>query len=98
MKNECPLKHLEKFSELCDLMPVCTDSPDYVKMHLFQSSLAGDAKDWYKCLESDSLITWGEVKKAYQERFYPSVRTQDWRKKIASFTQDQEESLAGAWN
>ena len=53
IKNDCPLKHLEKFIELCDLMPVCTDNPDYVMMHLFRSNLAGDIKDWYKCLKPD---------------------------------------------
>ena len=60
MKNECPLENLEKFTELCDLMP-------------------GDAKNLYKCLKPDSLTTWGEVKKLFLDRFFPSVRTQDWR-------------------
>ena len=57
LKNECPLEHLEKFLEICDLIPPCADSPNYVKLHLFRSSLAGDARDWYKFLELNSLTT-----------------------------------------
>ena len=48
-------------------------------------SLAGDTKDWYKCLEPNS-ITRAPLKMNFLERFYPTFRTQDWRKKIASFT------------
>ena len=65
MKNDCPLEHSEQFTKFCDLMPVCIDSPNFVKMHLFRSSLAGDARDWYKFLELDSLTTWGGVKKVF---------------------------------
>src|SRR5688572_18854965 len=97
LRNECPLQYLEAFTETCRFMPQCPNSPDYVKMCLFPIGLAGDAKDWYKCLEPNSITTWAQLRTAFLERFYPTNRTQDWRKKIASFTQDEDENLSAAW-
>ena len=85
--------HLEAFSNRYDLIPPCTNSLDYVQMHLFHLSLAGNAKDWYKCLKSNSITSWGQLKTSFLKRFYPIVRTQDWRKKIVSFTQEDDENL-----
>ena len=50
LKNECPLEHLEAFSDIYVLIPPCPNSQDYVQMHLFHLSLASDTKDRYKCL------------------------------------------------
>ena len=97
LKNECPLQLWEAFSDICVLIPPRPNNPDYVQMHLFHVSLAGDAKDWYKCLDPNSITTWAQLKTAFLERFYPTVRTQDWRKKIASFTQEDDENLSVAW-
>ena len=63
-------------------------------MHLFHLSLAGDAKDWYKCLEPNSITTWAQSKTTFLKRFYPMARMQDWCKKIASFTQKDDENLS----
>ena len=93
LRNECPLQHLEAFSDVCGLIPPCPNNPDYVRLHLFHLSLAGDARDWYKCFEPNSITTWAQLKTAFFERFYPTVKMQDWRKKIASFTQEDEENL-----
>ena len=57
LKNECPLQHLEAFSDICGLIPPCPNSPDYVRMHLFHLSLIGDAKDWYKWIKPNSITT-----------------------------------------
>ncbi|CAO2840803.1 unnamed protein product, partial [Amaranthus hypochondriacus] len=97
LRNECPLIHLEAFTENCRFIPQCPNHPDYIKLCLFSVSLAGDAKDWYKCLEPNSITTWEQLRTAFLERFYPTNRTQDWRKKIASFTQEDDESLCAAW-
>ena len=96
LRNECPLQHLEAFFDVCGLIPPCPNNPDYVRLHLFHLSLAGDARDWYKCLEPNSITTWAQLKTAFLERFYPTVRMQDWRKKIALFTQEDEENLTAA--
>lgn len=56
------------------------------------------AKDWYKCIEKNSIIKWAQVKTSFLERFYPTNQTKDWRKKIASFTQENDESLNAKWN
>ena len=98
LKNECLLQHLETFSNICGLIPSYPNSPDYVRLHLFHLSLAGDAKDWYKCIVPNSITSRAQLKTAFLETFYPTVRTQDWRKKIASFTQADEENLKVAWS
>ena len=38
------------------------------------------------------------MKTTFLERFKPTVRTQDWRKKIVSFAQDDEVYLTPAWS
>lgn len=97
LRNECPLQHLEEFSDICVLIPPCPNSPDYLRMYVFHLSLARDARDWYKCLEPN-FITWGHLKTTFLERFHPTVRTEDWRKKITSFTQENEENLTTGWS
>ena len=89
---------MEAFSDTCGLIPSCPNSPDYVRMHLFQLSVAGDANDWYKCLEPNSMTAWAQLKTTFLKRFNPTVRTQDWYKKIASFTQEDDDNLSATWS
>ena len=98
LKNECPLQYLEAFSDICVLIPPFPNSPNYVRLHLFHVSLVGNAKDWYKCLKPNSITTWAPLKTVFLERFYLTVRTQDWRKKIVSFIEEDDENLSAAWS
>lgn len=39
--HECPLAHLDRFLEICAMIVSNQVTPDYIKMHLFRSSLTG---------------------------------------------------------
>ena len=97
-----PSTTLEAFSDIYGLIPPCPTRPDYVRPHLFHLSLSGDGsgddRDWYKCLEPNSMTTWAQLKTTFLERYYPTIRTQHWRKKIVSFTQEDDEKLSATWN
>ncbi|XP_021725088.1 uncharacterized protein LOC110692398 [Chenopodium quinoa] len=95
--SEDPIEHLDRFLELCAMIQTNQVSQEYIRMHLFQQSLAGRAKKWLKQVKPNSLTTWREIVQAFLKRFISEEKTADMRRKIASFEQEAEESLSEAW-
>ncbi|XP_021730692.1 uncharacterized protein LOC110697616 [Chenopodium quinoa] len=95
--SEDPIKHLDRFLELCAMIQTNQVSQEYIRMHLFRQSLAGRAKKWLKQVKPNSLTTWREIVQAFLKRFISEEKTADMRRKIASFEQETEESLSEAW-
>ncbi|GJY16399.1 reverse transcriptase domain-containing protein [Tanacetum coccineum] len=44
---------------------------DAIKLKLFPSSLAGEAKIWFNELSSGMITTWEEMRQAFVSRFFP---------------------------
>ena len=66
-------------------------------MHLFRSSLTGKAESWLKSLPANSLTTWEEVTMTFLKKYFLKWKTADIRRKISSFEQENDETLAEAW-
>ncbi|XP_021770244.1 uncharacterized protein LOC110734402 [Chenopodium quinoa] len=66
-------------------------------MHMFRFSLRDKAKCWLRSVKEGSLTTWEEVTKAFLGKFCPPEKTAELRRKITSFTQEDDETLGEAW-
>ncbi|XP_021761416.1 uncharacterized protein LOC110726269 [Chenopodium quinoa] len=95
--NECPLAHLDNFLELCTTIKQNNLTEEFIWMHMFRFSLRDKAKCWLRSVKEGSLTTWEEVTKAFLGKFCPPEKTAELRRKITSFTQEDDETLGEAW-
>ncbi|XP_021762933.1 uncharacterized protein LOC110727661 [Chenopodium quinoa] len=95
--NECPLAHLDNFLELCTTIKQNNLTEEFIWMHMFRFSLRDKAKCWLRSVKEGSLTTWEKVTKAFLGKFCPPEKTAELRRKITSFTQEDDETLGEAW-
>ncbi|GKF18260.1 reverse transcriptase domain-containing protein [Tanacetum coccineum] len=70
---------------------------DVIKLKLFPSSLARDAKLWFNKLSFDVITTWEEMRQAFVSQFFPLAMFDRLMGEIQGFTQHLNESLVDAW-
>ena len=69
-----------------------------MRLRLFPQSLSGRAKNWYwNDIPDNSVRTWNELKEVFMKKFFPPARTQLFIREISNFTQEDDESLATAF-
>ncbi|RDX69869.1 hypothetical protein CR513_50960, partial [Mucuna pruriens] len=71
--REDPHKHLKEFHVVCSTMRPQGILEDYIKMKAFPFSLDGAAKDWLY-LQPVLFNTWGDMKRMFMEKFFPTFR------------------------
>ncbi|GKC83649.1 hypothetical protein Tco_1139366 [Tanacetum coccineum] len=59
-------KHIVKFVEVCGMFRYGNTNADAIKLKLFPSSLAGEAKIWFNKLSPDVKTTWEEIRQAFK--------------------------------
>ncbi|RDX64370.1 hypothetical protein CR513_57080, partial [Mucuna pruriens] len=96
LAGEDPHKHLKEFHVVCSTMRPQGISEDYIKMKAFPFSLDGAAKDWLY-LQPALFNTWGDMKRAFLEKFFPASRTATIRKEICGIRQHTGEILHEYW-
>ncbi|GJQ90961.1 reverse transcriptase domain-containing protein [Tanacetum coccineum] len=74
-----------------------TTNADGIKLKLFPSSLAGDAKVWFNELSPDVIATWEQIRQAFVSEFFPPAMFNRILGEIRGFTQHPNESLVDAW-
>uniref|UniRef100_A0A1J3JEZ7 Retrotransposon gag domain-containing protein n=1 Tax=Noccaea caerulescens TaxID=107243 RepID=A0A1J3JEZ7_NOCCA len=97
MKDEDPLKHLDKFDQICSLQNINGVSEDGFKLRVFPFSLGGKALTWETTLSVGSVTTWDQCKQAFLAKFFPASRTAKLRNDISSFLQMNGESFSEAY-
>ncbi|RDY06103.1 hypothetical protein CR513_09963, partial [Mucuna pruriens] len=65
---------------------------DYIKMKAFPFSLDGIAKDWLY-LQPMLFNTWGDMKRVFLEKFFPTSRTATIKKVIYAIRKHSEKTL-----
>ncbi|RDX97046.1 hypothetical protein CR513_20229, partial [Mucuna pruriens] len=94
--EEDPQKHLKEFHVVCSTMRPKGILEDYIKMKAFPFSLDRAAKDWLY-LHLVLFNTWGDMKRMFLEKFFPTSRTTTIRKEICGIRQHSEETLHEYW-
>ncbi|GKC25642.1 reverse transcriptase domain-containing protein [Tanacetum coccineum] len=92
-----PHKHITEFIKICGMFQYANTNADSIKLKLFPSSLAEEAKVWYNELSPAVIATWEQMWQAFVSRFFPPVMFDRFIKEIQSFTQLLNESLVEAW-
>ncbi|GJU37736.1 retrovirus-related pol polyprotein from transposon TNT 1-94 [Tanacetum coccineum] len=62
-----PHKHIAKFVEVCEMFRYGNNNADAIKLKLFPSSLAGEAKIWFNELSPGVITTWEEMRQAFNK-------------------------------
>ncbi|RDY06778.1 hypothetical protein CR513_09185, partial [Mucuna pruriens] len=96
LAGEDPHKHLKEFHVVCSTMRPQGIPEDHVKMKAFPFSLDGAAKDWLY-LQPVLFNTWGDMKRMFLEKFFPTSRTATIRKEICGIRQHSGETLHEYW-
>ncbi|GJS50630.1 reverse transcriptase domain-containing protein [Tanacetum coccineum] len=65
-----PHKHIVEFIKVCGMFRYGNTNADAIKLKLFPSSLAGEAKIWFNELRPGVITTWEEIKQAFVSRFF----------------------------
>ncbi|GJV38831.1 reverse transcriptase domain-containing protein [Tanacetum coccineum] len=92
-----PHKHIAEFVEICGMFRYGNTNADVIKLKLFPSSLAGDAKVWFNELSPSVIATWEQIRQAFISRFFPPAMFDRLMGEIQGFTQHPNESFVDAW-
>ncbi|RDY12866.1 hypothetical protein CR513_02293, partial [Mucuna pruriens] len=96
LAGEDPYKHLKEFHVVCSTMRLQGIPEDYIKMKAFLFSLDGAAKDWLY-LQPVLFNNWGDMKRMFLEKFFPTSRIATIKKEICGIRQHSGETLHEYW-
>ncbi|XP_017426296.1 uncharacterized protein LOC108334878 [Vigna angularis] len=94
--GEDPHKHIMEFTVVCSTMKPLDVPEEIVKMKAFPFSLQDAAKEWLFS-QNVPIVSWGEMKRKFLERFFPASRTAAVRKEISGIRQLPGENLFEYW-
>src|SRR5262249_25771975 len=97
LNNEDVNTHLQQFLEICDTFKINEAFYDAIKLRLFPFSLRGSTKNWVNGWPSNSIPTWHHMDQCFMRKYFPSYRTAKLRADIASFHQQESETLYEAF-
>ena len=93
LATEDPIQHLDEFLEVCASMKPSDITDDQMRLRVFAFSLKDLARDWYHSLAPGSVTTWVELKKAFLQKFFPAIKSNQLKKKICNIEQYADETL-----
>jgi len=85
--------HLRKFEEVCNTYNDSNCSMNIIRFKLFPFSLKDKAKTWLQNLRPGSFRAWDEMQQQFLKKFYPSHRTNSFKRQSITFTQKSGETF-----
>jgi len=82
---ENPYLHLREFEEVCNTYNDSNCSMNTTRLKLFPFSLKDKAK-WLQNLRPGSIRAWDEMQQQFLKKFFPSHRTNTFKRQITTFT------------
>ena len=95
---ENPYLHLREFEEVCNTYNDLNCSMNTIRLKLFPFSLKDKAKTWLQNLRSGSIRAWDEMQQQFLKKFFPSHRTNSFKRQIITFTQKPGETFYQCWD
>jgi len=95
---ENPYLHLREFKEVCNTYNDSNRSMNTIRLRLFPFSLKDKAKTWLQNLRPGSIRTWDEMQQQFLKKFFPSHRTNSFKRQIITFTQKLGETFYQYWD
>jgi len=69
-----------------------------IRLKPFPFLLKDKAKTWLQNLRSGSICAWDEMQQQFLKKFFPSHRTNSFKRQITTFTQKPGETLYQCWD
>ena len=92
-----PHAHIKTFLEICQTFKNNGVTDEAIRTRLFPFSLRGKAKIWLQSLGPGALTTWDDIVKQFLDHYFPPSKTAKLRNDIASFMQQDDETMYDAW-
>ncbi|CAL1401880.1 unnamed protein product [Linum trigynum] len=96
-ESESPRENMQRFLELVGSLKINGVSAKTLKLRLFPYSLSGKALRWLNNRPPRSITSWDNLLNKFMARYFPLLKTTEWRKKITHFEQEEDETLRDAW-
>jgi hypothetical protein len=97
LENEDPYAHVKEFLERCNTFKFQNFSNESVRLRLFPFSLHGKAKAWLHSNMPESITSWEILLTKFYNKFFPISRINEFRRKISTFYQEEEEKFCDSW-
>nr|WP_164990771.1 hypothetical protein [Pseudomonas protegens] len=98
LELENPYLHLREFEEVCNTYNNLNCSMNTIRLKLFPFSLKDKAKTWLQNLRPGSIRAWDEMQQQFLKKFFPSHRTNSFKRQITTFTQKPGETFYKCWD
>jgi len=95
---ENPYLHLKEFEEVCNTYNNLNSSMNTIKLKLFPFSLKDKSKTWLQNLRPGSIRVWDEMQQQFLKKFFPSHRTNSFKRQITTFAQKLGETFYQCWD
>jgi hypothetical protein len=69
-----------------------------IRLKLFPFSLKDKDKTWLQNLRSGSIRAWDEMQQQFLKKFFPSHRSNSFKRQITTFTQKAGETFYQCWD
>ena len=90
--------HLKEFEEVCNTYNNSNCSMNTIRLKLFPFSLKDKAKTWLQNLRPGSILAWDEMQQQFLKKFFPSHKTNSFKRQIITFTQKPGETFYQCWD
>jgi len=98
LELENPYLHLREFEEVCNTYNDLKCSMNTIRLKLFPFSLKDKAKTWLQNIRSGSIRAWDEMQQQFLKKFFPSHKTNSFKRQIIIFTQKPGEIFYKCWD
>ncbi|KAL9339081.1 hypothetical protein Peur_068096 [Populus x canadensis] len=95
---ENPYLHLREFEEVCNTYNDSNCSMNTIRLKLFPFSLKDKAKTWLQNLRPGSIRAWDDMQQQFLKKFFPSHRTNSFKRQIITFSQKPGETFYQCWD
>ncbi|WCJ37737.1 hypothetical protein M5689_018844 [Euphorbia peplus] len=97
-QSEDPNSHIHEFVTMCNTFRTNSGiSDDVIRLKLFPFSLKDKARNWLKNLQPGTITSWHEMANAFLMKYFPPRQAIKLRNEVSHFAQEEDESLAEAW-
>ena len=79
--------HLATFLEIAGMVKMNGVTEDVIRMHLFPLLLRDKARGWLQSLQPGSINTWEELAQRFLSKFFPPLKTSQFKGEIPQFRQ-----------
>ena len=91
--SENPYTHLKTFAQECEAFKPRETDMERAKLRAFRFTLEGNAKLWYNGLLNNSITSWGQLVRAFLQKYWNASKAIAAEKNLVSIKQQPHENF-----